>query len=121
MRLGGQPQEGQLLQAQFHRLRARADRKKAICAVAASILTAVYHMLSDGTDYQDLGPDHFDRRPEAVQANRLAHRLKSSASHAPSPQQTSAVLCGYAAAEWPGSTFVLPINWWRCVGVTVGR
>ena len=26
------------------------------------MLTAAYHMLSDGTFYQDLGPDHFDRR-----------------------------------------------------------
>ena len=50
------------LQAQFQRLRARRGPKKAICAVAASILTAAYHMLRDGTVYQDLGPDHFDRR-----------------------------------------------------------
>ena len=44
-------------QAQFHRLRARRGAKKAVCAVAASILTAAYHMLRDGTLYQDLGPD----------------------------------------------------------------
>ena len=36
--------------------------KKAIMAVAASILTAIYHMLKDGTMYKDLGRDHFDRR-----------------------------------------------------------
>lgn len=29
--------------------------KKAITAVAASILTAIYHMLKDGTMYKDLG------------------------------------------------------------------
>jgi hypothetical protein len=29
------------------------------CAVAASILTAIFHMLSDGTFYQDLGADYF--------------------------------------------------------------
>jgi transposase len=33
------------LQAQFHRLRARRGAKKAVCAVAASILTAAYHMI----------------------------------------------------------------------------
>ena len=49
-------------QAQFHRLRARRGAKKAVCAVAASILTAAYHMLKDGTQYRDLGPDHFNRR-----------------------------------------------------------
>jgi transposase len=57
------------------RLRARRGPKKAICAVAASILTAAYHMLHDGTFYEDLGPDHCaHRRPEA-QAHRLVKRL----------------------------------------------
>src|SRR3954465_8287465 len=36
-------------QAQSPRLRARRGPKKAVCAVAASILTAAYHMLKDGT------------------------------------------------------------------------
>jgi transposase len=31
-------------------------------AVVASILTAIYHMLKDGTMYKDLGRNHFDRR-----------------------------------------------------------
>ena len=31
-------------------------------AVAASILTAIYHMLKDGAMYKDLGRNHFDRR-----------------------------------------------------------
>jgi transposase len=63
------------LQAQFHRLRARRGPKKAVCAVAASILTAAYHMLKDGTAYRDLGPDHYDRRAKEVQARRLVRRL----------------------------------------------
>jgi len=63
------------LQAQLHRLRARRGPKKAVCAVAASILTAAYHMLRDGTAYRDLGPDHFDRRSKEVQARRLVRRL----------------------------------------------
>lgn len=63
------------LQAQFHRLRARRGAKKAICAVAASILTAVYHMLRDGTPYSDLGPDHFDQRSKDAQMQRLVKRL----------------------------------------------
>src|SRR5262249_24708770 len=47
--------KGSYLQAQFYRIRARRGPKKAILAVAASILTAIYHMLKDGTLYQDLG------------------------------------------------------------------
>jgi transposase len=68
-------QKASYLQAQFHRLRGRRGPKRAICAVAASILTAAYHMLKDGTAYQDLGPDHFDRRSKEVHARRLVRRL----------------------------------------------
>jgi transposase len=67
---------GSYLQAQFHRLRARRGAKKAIGAVAASILTAAYHMLKDGTLYHDLGPNHFDHRAKTVQTKRLLSRLK---------------------------------------------
>jgi transposase len=63
------------LQAQFQRLRHRRGPKKAICAVAASILTAVYHMLCDGTLYQDLGADHFRRASPEKQANRLVRQI----------------------------------------------
>jgi transposase len=63
------------LQAQFQRLRARRGPKKAICAVAASILAAAYHMLRDGTFYQDLGPDHFGHRGRGDRAARLVKQL----------------------------------------------
>ena len=65
------------LQAQFHRLRSRRGPKKAICAVAASILTAVYHMFKNGTGYQDLGADHFDRRSKQARTRRLVSQLAS--------------------------------------------
>ena len=65
------------LQAQFHRLRARRGAKKAIGAVAASILTAAYHMLKNGTLYEDLGPAHFDKRAQAKQVHRLIDRLRN--------------------------------------------
>ena len=44
-------------------------------AVAASILTAVYHMLKDGKMYQDLGPNHFQRRAKDQQKHILVKRL----------------------------------------------
>ena len=65
------------LQAQFHRLRARRGAKKAIGAIAASILTAAYHMLKNGTLYQDLGPDHFAKRAHGKQVHRLIDRLRN--------------------------------------------
>ena len=63
------------MQAQFHRLKARRGPKKAIMAVVASILTAIYHMLKDGTMYHDLGCDHFKRHSTDQQKNRLVKRL----------------------------------------------
>ena len=63
------------LQAQFQRLRHRRGPKKAICAVAASILTAAYHMLKDGTFYQDLGADHFRKTAPKALAAKLAAQI----------------------------------------------
>ena len=60
-------------QAQYHRLRSRGP-KKAIGAVASSLLTAAYHMLKSGTLYQDLGANHFN------------HRAKDKQAHSPHPQ-----------------------------------
>src|SRR5215470_1553465 len=70
------PKNGSYLQAQFHRLRARRGAKKAIGAVAASILTAAYHMLKTGTLYQDLGADHFVRRSKTTHTQRLVKTLE---------------------------------------------
>ena len=53
---------GSYLQSQFRRLRGRCGPKKAIVAVAASMLTAVYYMLRDEKDYHDLG-GRYPRKP----------------------------------------------------------
>lgn len=67
--------KGSYLQAQFHRLRARRGAKKAIVAVAASMLTAAYHMLKNGVEYKDLGAEHFTRRDRSKTIQRLIRRL----------------------------------------------
>jgi transposase len=61
--------------AQFNRLCSRRGPKKAICAVAAAMLTAIYHMLKNGVEHQDLGIDHFDRRSTEIRAKRLVAQL----------------------------------------------
>lgn len=61
------------LRAQFLRIKARRGAKKAILAVAASMLNACYFMLRDQVDYRDLGPDRFDRRKTI---RRLVRRLE---------------------------------------------
>src|SRR5450432_728192 len=50
------------LTAQFARLATRRGKKRAAIAVAHSILVIAYHMLRDGTVFQDLGPAYFDQR-----------------------------------------------------------
>ena len=67
---------GSYYEAQYLRLRSRRGPQKAICAVAASILTAIYHMLQNGTVYQDLGADHFSRRSKDAHARNLLRRLE---------------------------------------------
>jgi transposase len=68
-------QNNSYYKAQFYRLSARRGPQKAICAVAASILTTIYHIILRGTPYQDLGADHFDRRSTEAKANRLVAQL----------------------------------------------
>lgn len=67
--------KGSYLQSQFLRLKARRGAKKAILAVAASMLTAAYHMLKNGVEYHDLGADHFTRRDRSKAILRLVRRL----------------------------------------------
>ena len=65
------------LRARYFSLKPRLGHKKAIIAVAAAMLRIAYHMLKDGTFYQDLGPDY--RRPRNPQraARNLANRIRS--------------------------------------------
>jgi transposase len=63
--------------AQFLRLCRTTDKKRAIVAVAASMLTAIYYMIRDRTPYRDLGFQHFDTCDRTKAARRLVSRLKT--------------------------------------------
>jgi transposase len=64
------------LAAQYHRLARRMGRKKALVAVAHSLLVIVYHVLARHADYRELGGDYFDRRQHQTQQQRLIKRLE---------------------------------------------
>lgn len=64
------------LHAQFLRLKTRRGPKKAIVAVAASMLMAAYFMLRDGVEYHDLGGRFFTERDKHETAKRLLRRLR---------------------------------------------
>ena len=66
---------GSYLQAQFRRLKGRRGPKKAIVAVAASMLTAAYFMLRNEKDYHDLGGRYLADRDKHRTTQRLLRRL----------------------------------------------
>jgi transposase len=64
------------LAAHYRRLAARRGKKRALVALGHSLLVIIYHMLRDGKEYQDLGPDYFDRlEPERLR-RYLVRRLQ---------------------------------------------
>ncbi len=64
------------LTAHFYRRASRCGTKKAIIATAHQILIIAFHILRDGTEYQERGGDYFDRlNPERTQ-RKLTARLE---------------------------------------------
>lgn len=61
--------------AQYHRICGRRGPKKAIIAVAASMLTAIYHILRDQVPFVDLTASHFAKRDEDKLVKSLTRRL----------------------------------------------
>lgn len=59
----------------YHRLAARRSKKRAIIAVAHSMLISFYHMLTNRQPYQDLGADYFDQRSKGVRVDWLLKQL----------------------------------------------
>jgi transposase len=62
--------------SQFLRLKSRRGPKKAILAVAASMLTDVYYMLRDGVEFHDLGDQYFVQCDKERLTKRLLQRLR---------------------------------------------
>jgi transposase len=71
--------KGSYYGAQYRRLAARTGDKRAILAVAASILTAIYHMLRNGIVHRDLGAAYLASRDadKPNKARRLIHSLRA--------------------------------------------
>jgi transposase len=64
------------LSAQYHRLAARRGAKRAIVALAHTILVILYHLLRTGKTYQDLGGNYFDERQRQHVLHRAVHRIE---------------------------------------------
>jgi len=68
---------GTYLAAQYRRLAARRGKNKAMVAVGHTILVIAYHLLTEQSDYQDLGPLFFDQRDQEQLTRRLVKRLEA--------------------------------------------
>jgi transposase len=69
------------LREKYHRIRARSGPKIAAGAVAHKISIAVYHILTTGEPYRDLGSNYLDKRSERRTRNQLQHRLERMGYH----------------------------------------
>jgi transposase len=69
------------LSAQYRRLAARRGKKRAILAVAHSMLVMAYYMIQRREPYRDAGADFFDRLQPEDTARRLVKRLESLGYH----------------------------------------
>jgi transposase len=65
------------LNAKYHRLTARSGRNKALVAIAHSILTAAWHMFTNGECYTDPGADRFTRINPARAKNNAIKQLNN--------------------------------------------
>jgi transposase len=68
--------KGTFLKARFHRLASRRGKKRAIVAIAHSILVSIWHMLSKGIPYHELGGDYFDERKKESKVAYLTRQLE---------------------------------------------
>jgi transposase len=64
------------LAAQYRRLKPRRGHKRALGAVKHTLICAIWHMLTTGETYRDLGPDYFTQRDPERQTKRLVKQLE---------------------------------------------
>jgi transposase len=64
------------LKSRYHRLAARRGKKRAIVAIAHSMLISAWHMLTYQQPYQELGGDYFDQRKKETKVSYLVRRLE---------------------------------------------
>ena len=68
--------KGTYLAAHYRRLAARRGGKRALIALAHTILVIAYHLLRNGTAYQELGGNYFDERDRAATVRRSVRRIQ---------------------------------------------
>jgi transposase len=68
--------KGTYYQAKFFRLSKRRGYKRAIVAIAHSMLIAIYHMIKEDMPYRELGATNFDQRSAESKTKSLIKQLQ---------------------------------------------
>jgi transposase len=64
------------LSSLYHRIARRRGKKRAILAVAHSLLVSIYHMIRDNKPYKDLGPEYLEKLDTERVERRAVERLR---------------------------------------------
>ena len=62
--------------ARYHKIAVRRGKKRALIAVGHSILKSVYHVLSEGTEYRELGANYVIKAQEQKRKTYLKKELE---------------------------------------------
>jgi len=65
------------LSALYRRISPRRGPVKALVAVENSVLTAIWHMLTNNEPYEDLGPDYYQKLDPEKAVNNMVKRLRN--------------------------------------------
>jgi transposase len=84
--------KGTSLRAQYRRLATRRGKKRAILAVAHSMLVMAYYMIQRQEPYREAGADYFDQLQPEDTARRLGKRRESLGDQVTLQTQTSGAM-----------------------------
>jgi len=103
--------KGTALGARYRRLAGRIGKKKAAIAVARQILILAYHLIRDGTAYEERGADRLDGRAKERARDRLVRGLRGLGYHVtltPLPAPSAAGAAPPPAEAPPGAPALAP-------------
>jgi hypothetical protein len=88
----GAPRTDSFLGARYRPIARRRGKQKAIVATGNTVLTIVYHLLSDpDARFHDLGADHYDSRINKERRARNLPAQLQAATEQTSPSSPSAI------------------------------
>jgi transposase len=66
------------LAARYKRVTSRQGKKRALVAIEHSILTSIWHILTETVPYQELGADYYDKRKPGQTIRNAINRLRQA-------------------------------------------